>query len=240
MTKRFYKAVLIFIAFAVQCCEQIKGHRPLAHFTMEPEFIPEGDGNVTIVKLDGTNSSDPFDDPERRYPLSYRWSSDDESFKIECGSINSALVYATFSGKRPAAIELTVTDVDGNSTSIIQWLGLTVYEYKFCENASCESDEDCPEGLDCIEIAEGHSLCLGGCENGGLCPQCYRCNQINGKDYCVPCLAALDCQDKYSCVSIYEDKYACLKRCPEDVCGECYRCHEFEPYGKLCIFPSYP
>jgi hypothetical protein len=91
-----------------------------------PSTIPEHDGFQTPVTLDATASADPLDDPEGTSPLRYSWRILSDEFRIESGSDQDATLVVGFRGDRPATIELTVVDADGDSSTTSFQMQLTV------------------------------------------------------------------------------------------------------------------
>jgi hypothetical protein len=105
-------------------CSQIGGRPPVPRFTIDPEFIAEGDAHRTAVTFDASASADDLEDPT--VPLEYAWDFDDPSREIVEGAIDEAVVVATFSGEHVVTVTVTVTDPDGLSARLSDRLGLTV------------------------------------------------------------------------------------------------------------------
>lgn len=108
-------------------CQIEEGRPPIARIDLVPAAIPEHDGFETVVTLDGTMSADPVDDPEGTERLDYRWEILVDDFELEPGSdADDSVPEVRFRGDRPAAITLTVTDVDGLDSTVTAYLQLTV------------------------------------------------------------------------------------------------------------------
>lgn len=108
-------------------CQQELGRPPVPRFTLDPEWIEQGDDFRTPVVLDATASADELDDP--RAPLDVTWSFDDERVRFADGDDeHGATVTVTAAGERPLTIVLTVTDPDGLASSLSHRLGITVPE----------------------------------------------------------------------------------------------------------------
>jgi len=108
----------------VAACSQIGPRPPVPRFTVDPEFIPEGDAHRTPVTLDGSASADDLEDPT--VPLAYAWAADEESARVVDGALDEAVVVMTFAGDRVVTVTLTVTDPDGLAASLSDRVGLTV------------------------------------------------------------------------------------------------------------------
>lgn len=105
-------------------CSSIGPRPPVPRFTVDPEFIPEGDAHETPVTLDATESADDLEDPS--VPLDFAWRVDDPSRRVVDGGLDEPIVVLTFSGEHVVTVTLTVTDPDGLSASVSDRVGLTV------------------------------------------------------------------------------------------------------------------
>jgi hypothetical protein len=102
------------------------GHAPVARIKAEPRAIPQADDFHTDVVLDGTESSDPIDDPDGGLSLTYQWEIGGDAMQLAAGSTTSPVLTARFQGIRPATIRLTVMDQSGQTGTARFQLGLTV------------------------------------------------------------------------------------------------------------------
>ena len=114
----------ILLGFVVGGCSQIGPRPPVPRFTIDPEFIPQGDDHRTPVTLDGSGSADDLEDPT--VPLEFAWDVDDPSRRVLEGALDAAVAVLTFSGEHVVTVTLTVTDPDGLSASVSDRVGLTV------------------------------------------------------------------------------------------------------------------
>jgi len=117
---------LLVLTFLLAACEQEPGHAPVARISATPRAVLENDGFQTQVTLDGSASADPVDDPEDTTQLQYHWAIENDEFRVIGGSLDAQEVELTFFGARPATVRLTVTDVDGRSSTARIQLQLTV------------------------------------------------------------------------------------------------------------------
>jgi hypothetical protein len=120
-------ALVLVGCFALWACtsEEI-GHAPVARIKADPRAIPQADEFHTDVVLDGTESSDPIDDPDGGLPLTYQWEIGGDAVQVSAGTMTSPMFTARFQGIRPATIRLTVTDPSGQTGTARFQLGLTV------------------------------------------------------------------------------------------------------------------
>jgi hypothetical protein len=114
------------VAVALAACSADDGHPPVARIVLAPDAILENDGFQTEVTLDATTSADPIDDPDGATPLTYTWVILDDEVRFERGRPTSAMPVVRFRGDRPATIELTATDGDGQTTTATAHLRLTI------------------------------------------------------------------------------------------------------------------
>lgn len=84
---------------------------PTASISASPTVVPRNDGNVTVVTLDGSNSTDPNGDP-----LTYQWTVASGTF-VNGTAPTDPIAQVTFPGTAPYAVTLTVRDPDGNSNT---------------------------------------------------------------------------------------------------------------------------
>ena len=115
-------AVLVLL---VAACQSDAGRPPVARIAVLPEAVPQHDAFTTDVMLDGTMSADPIDDPDGMLPLAYRWRISNDEARFQ-GPEDAAVTTIRLAGERPATIELTVTDADGDSTTARHNLQLTL------------------------------------------------------------------------------------------------------------------
>lgn len=80
---------------------------PTAFFTASPANVPAGDGNQTVVTLNGSGSSDPDGDP-----LTYQWTVPGGTF-VSGTSASSVSPRVTFPGIVPYFVTLLVRDPSG-------------------------------------------------------------------------------------------------------------------------------
>jgi hypothetical protein len=121
-----FSALALFALSGAAACTPEEGHPPVARIEASPGVIPENDGFQTPVTLDGSGSADPLDDPEGQRPLEFVWDIRSDEFRFDTGSRTSASPVVSFRGDRPAIIDLTVTDEDGQSSTVTYTLTLTV------------------------------------------------------------------------------------------------------------------
>ena len=108
-------------------CSQEEGRPPVARIAATPDTIPEHDDFRTDVTLDGSDSSDPIDDPEGLDPLELEWEIEGDEFELQPGSgLTDTAPVVRFRGDTPATIHLTVTDVDRRSNTAALRLRLSV------------------------------------------------------------------------------------------------------------------
>jgi hypothetical protein len=106
--------VLSLAVVAIGCGDDdpptgIENQAPTAQVTASPDSVPQGDGNQTVVTIDGSASSDPDGDT-----LSFSWVVPSGTF--EAGTTGSdAVVQVTFPGAAPYEVTLTVSDGNGGS-----------------------------------------------------------------------------------------------------------------------------
>jgi hypothetical protein len=123
----FRRQSLVLVIAAATACSATEGHPPVARIIAEPQAIPERDEFQTDVVLDGSTSSDPIDDPDAARPLAYEWSFTNDDAELQPGSgAFEPIVTVRFRGARPPTIRLTVTDEDGQATTVTRQLQLTV------------------------------------------------------------------------------------------------------------------
>ncbi|MEN8145685.1 MAG: PKD domain-containing protein [Gemmatimonadota bacterium] len=84
---------------------------PTAAFVATPTTVPAGDGNMTIVTLDASTSSDP--DGES---LTYSWTVPSGTFEAGTDA-NSEIAQVTFPGAAPYTVTLVVDDGNGGTDS---------------------------------------------------------------------------------------------------------------------------
>jgi hypothetical protein len=92
---------------------------PTAVISANPTSVPAGDGNVTVVTLDGTGSTDPDGDS-----LTYAWTAASGTF-VNGTTASSATAEVTFPGTAPYAVTLTVNDGNGGSNTASTTIQLT-------------------------------------------------------------------------------------------------------------------
>jgi hypothetical protein len=119
-------AAILPLALALTACTAPPGHPPIARIALDPGAIPAFDNFQTAVTLDGSASADPIDDPDGSAPLTYAWQVLDTEGRFDTGSDTASAPVVRFLGDRPPTIVLTVTDVDGQSSSATAHLQLTV------------------------------------------------------------------------------------------------------------------
>ena len=91
---------------------------PTAFFTASPQNVAAGDGNQTVVTLDGSGSSDPDGDP-----LTYQWTVPGGTF-VDGTSASSVSPHVTFPGIVPYFITLLVRDSAGATDTFSFTVGL--------------------------------------------------------------------------------------------------------------------
>lgn len=84
---------------------------PTAVISANPTSVPAGDGNMTVVTLDGTGSSDPDGDS-----LTYAWTVANGTF-VNGTTASSATAEVTFPGTGAYAVTLTVNDGNGGTNT---------------------------------------------------------------------------------------------------------------------------
>ena len=114
------------VALGLGACTTPPGHPPIARIALAPGAIPAFDNFQTPVTLDGSASADPVDDPAGTAPLTYAWQILDTEGRYVDSRETQAAPVVTFLGDRPPTILLTVTDVDGQSSTATAHLQLTV------------------------------------------------------------------------------------------------------------------
>ncbi|MEE9207639.1 MAG: PKD domain-containing protein [Gemmatimonadota bacterium] len=92
---------------------------PTAVISANPASVPAGDGNMTVVTLDGTGSTDPDGDS-----LSYAWTVANGTF-VNGTTASSATAEVTFPGTGAYAVTLTVNDGNGGSNTASTTIPLT-------------------------------------------------------------------------------------------------------------------
>lgn len=104
--------------------------------------------------------------------------------------------------------------------------------------AGCESDEDCLEGLECLEeLPQG--MCSQPCDDD--CPNDTLCVDLSGAGYCfAQCETNDDCRDGYACSLGYCDlPCSADEECPEqalcdNATGGC-ALRQDQPAGSACV-----
>ena len=84
---------------------------PVALFTASPTSVPAGDGNTTVVTLNGSASSDPDGDT-----LTFSWTVPSGTF-VNGTSATSVIPQVTFPGTGDYTVTLVVSDGNGGSDS---------------------------------------------------------------------------------------------------------------------------
>ncbi len=107
-------------------CTTESGRPPIARASANPAAIVENDGFRTRVTLDGTASADPLDDPTAELPLRYHWRVLFDEHRFVEGDQTSVSPVIELRGDRPATIELTVSDGDGDASTVRFQMQLTV------------------------------------------------------------------------------------------------------------------
>jgi hypothetical protein len=115
----------LLLLCAVSCGAE-PGHAPVARIAATPRAIPEQDSFQTEVRLDGSASADPVDDPEGTRPLRYRWEIAGDDVRLVEGRTSDAMLTITLFGAHPATVRLTVEDEDGRTATARLQLQLTV------------------------------------------------------------------------------------------------------------------
>ncbi len=102
------------LALAVGACSDdeptgLDNEEPIAQISASPLDVPAGDGNQTVVTIDGSNSSDPDGDL-----LTYSWTVQNGTF-VGGTTDSDAVIQVTFPGTAPYLVTLTVSDGNGGS-----------------------------------------------------------------------------------------------------------------------------
>jgi hypothetical protein len=126
MYRSLQAALFAALLAPVGACTGNDGYPPVARIEVMPGAVLENDGFSTAVLLDGRTSADPIDDPDGERPLRYEWEIVGDEYRIDDGSLGSAMLTVRFLGETPATIFLTVTDEDGNASTARQQLQLTL------------------------------------------------------------------------------------------------------------------
>jgi hypothetical protein len=112
-------------ALGLVACSSETGHLPIARISVDPAYVPLGDGYATDVVLDGSGSSDPVDDPNGAQPLLYQWVVDDDHATI-LPDARAARVTVRIAGDHPVRVTLTIADGSDDKTSASAIIGVTV------------------------------------------------------------------------------------------------------------------
>ncbi len=91
---------------------------PTASIAASPLSVPGGDGNQTVITLDGTASSDPDGDQ-----LTYEWTVPSGTF-VEGTTASDAIAKVTFPGTAPYVVTLVVDDGNGGSDQAQVTIGI--------------------------------------------------------------------------------------------------------------------
>jgi hypothetical protein len=91
---------------------------PTASIAASPMSVPAGDGDQTVVTLDGSGSSDPDGDQ-----LSYAWTVPSGTF-VEGTTASDAIAKVTFPGAAPYVVTLVVDDGNGGSDEAQVTIGI--------------------------------------------------------------------------------------------------------------------
>lgn len=89
-----------------------------AVITATPTSVPAGDDHSTVVTISAENSVDPEGEG-----LTYSWTVQLGTF-VNGTDSNDETIQVTFPGVTPYAVNLTVTDADGNTDSASTTIGL--------------------------------------------------------------------------------------------------------------------
>jgi hypothetical protein len=119
------RAALLALLCAA-CGTESEGRPPVARITATPRAIPLNDDYTTDVVIDGLESADPIDDPEATMPLEFRWRILEDGGRFVGGDATSVQATIRLAGARPARLELTVTDADGDEGRDVMAMQLTV------------------------------------------------------------------------------------------------------------------
>lgn len=91
---------------------------PTAVISASPTVVPLLDGNVTVVTLDGSGSTDPNGDQ-----LTHQWTVANGTF-VNGTTLTDSITQVTFPGTAPYIVRLRVTDPDGNSGTATTTIGV--------------------------------------------------------------------------------------------------------------------
>ena len=91
---------------------------PTASIVADPLSVPAGDGDQTVVTLDGSTSSDPDGDQ-----LSYAWTVPSGTF-VQGTAADDAIAKVTFPGSAPYVVTLVVDDGNGGSDQAQVTIGI--------------------------------------------------------------------------------------------------------------------
>ncbi len=83
---------------------------PVAVIEANPTSVPTGDGNQTVVTLDGSGSSDSESDP-----LTFSWTVPNGTF-VSGTTASSGIAQVTFPGTRNYVVTLTIDDGNGHQS----------------------------------------------------------------------------------------------------------------------------
>lgn len=126
------------------------------------------------------------------HPLKYSWEIEDETFVKTAGDYAEVMIAGTFKGDRPYRVALTVTDRDGDQTTVTDFAGVTTV---FA--AACGADLDCPQGYLCADPSGTGKGCYADCaadenicnycgEGVEACARCYFCRELGDQKLCLP------------------------------------------------------
>lgn len=99
---------------------QPQNGKPIATATASPMAVPQGDGNMTVVTLDGSGSTDPDGDP-----LTFSWTVPSGTF-VNGTTASSAIPQVTFPGAAPYNVSLIVSDGRGLADTAMVLVDLIV------------------------------------------------------------------------------------------------------------------
>ncbi len=121
--RRSLGVFLVPLAVTVGACSDdaptgLDNRAPIAQVSASPLDVPAGDGNQTVVTIDGSNSSDPDGDS-----LTYSWIVPSGSF-VGGTSASDAVIQVTFPGAAPYLVTLTVSDGNGGSDTAEITIGI--------------------------------------------------------------------------------------------------------------------